>query len=180
MGFGDVYKRQVITPGFLIAGLFISVLYFLIGRFYIDSSRDLKRLESVQRSPLYQQFGETLSGMTTIRAYGDERRYIRENLDKVNTHNRPFIYLWAANRWLAFRVDVAGALVSFFSGVFVITSIGRIDAGAAGLALTYAVSFTENVLWFVRLYASVSLSAQSGCAIKSNTDTNALKRTNRT
>jgi len=145
---------SVITPGFLIAGLFISILYFLIGRFYIDSSRDLKRLESVQRSPLYQQFGETLSGMTTIRAYGDERRYIRENLDKVNTHNRPFIYLWAANRWLAFRVDVAGALVSFFSGVFVITSIGRIDAGAAGLALTYAVSFTENVLWFVRLYAS--------------------------
>jgi len=145
---------SAITPGFLIAGAFISVLYFLIGKFYINSSRDLKRLESVQRSPLYQQFGETLSGMTTIRAYGDERRFIRENLTKVNTHNRPFIYLWAANRWLAFRVDVVGAMVSFFSGIFVVLSVGRIDAGAAGLAMTYAVTFTENVLWFVRLYAS--------------------------
>jgi ABC-type multidrug transport system fused ATPase/permease subunit len=145
---------SVITPGFLIAGVFISILYFLIGKLYINSSRDLKRLESVQRSPLYQQFGETLSGMTTIRAYGDERRFIRENLKRVNTHNRPFIFLWAANRWLALRVDVVGALVSFFSGVFVVLSVGRIDAGAAGLAMTYAVTFTENVLWFVRLYAS--------------------------
>ncbi|GAB7360264.1 hypothetical protein MBLNU230_g8024t1 [Neophaeotheca triangularis] len=145
---------SVITPAFLIAGFFITILYFMIGKFYINSSRDLKRLESVQRSPLYQQFGETLSGMTTIRAYGDERRFIRENLQKVNTHSRPFIYLWAANRWLAFRVDVVGALVSFFTGVFVVLSVGTIDAGAAGLAMTYAVTFTENVLWFVRLYAS--------------------------
>ncbi|KXT04927.1 hypothetical protein AC578_3478 [Pseudocercospora eumusae] len=145
---------SVITPGFLIAGVFITILYFLIGRLYIASSRDLKRLESVQRSPLYQQFGETLSGMTTIRAYGDERRFIRENLHRVNTHSRPFIYLWAANRWLALRVDVVGALVSFFTGVFVILSVGRVDAGSAGLAMTYAVTFTENVLWFVRLYAS--------------------------
>lgn len=145
---------SVITPAFLIAGLFISVLYFFIGRFYINSSRDLKRLESVHRSPLYQQFGETLSGMTTIRAYGDERRFIRENLAKINTQHRPFIYLWAANRWLAFRVDVVGALVSFFAGTFVVLSVGKIDAGAAGLALTYAVTFTENVLWFVRLYSA--------------------------
>nr|POE56764.1 atp-dependent bile acid permease [Quercus suber] len=145
---------SAITPGFLIAAIFITILYFLIGRFYISSSRDLKRLESVQRSPLYQQFGETLSGMTTIRAYGDERRFIRDNLDRINTHSRPFIYLWAANRWLAFRIDVVGALVAFSTGVFVITSVGRVDAGAAGLAMTYAVTFTENVLWFVRLYSS--------------------------
>ncbi|KAF2219714.1 bile acid-transporting ATPase [Elsinoe ampelina] len=144
---------SAITPQFLIAAVFISILYFLIGSFYINSSRDLKRLESVQRSPLYQQFGETLSGMTTIRAYGDERRFIRENIQKINTHSRPFIFLWAANRWLAFRVDIVGALVSFFTGVFVILSVGRIDAGAAGLAMTYAVTFTENVLWFVRLYS---------------------------
>jgi ABC-type multidrug transport system fused ATPase/permease subunit len=144
---------SVITPGFLIAGVFISVIYFFIGKFYIRSSRDLKRLESVMRSPLYQQFGETLAGITTIRAYGDERRFIRDNLNRVDTQNRPFIYLWATNRWLAFRIDITGALVSFFAGVFVILSVGKIDAGAAGLSLTYAVTFTENVLWLVRLYA---------------------------
>ena len=144
----------VITPGFLIAGFFISCMYFATGFFYIHSSRDLKRIESVQRSPLFQAFGEMLSGVVTIRAYGDESRFIGENHNRINTHNRPFIYLWATNRWLAFRVDVAGALVAFFSGVFVIANVGRIDAGAAGLALSYAITFTENVLWLVRLYAA--------------------------
>lgn len=142
-----------ITPGFLIAGVFISALYFMVGKFYLKSSVDLKRLESVQRSPLFQQFGETLTGITTIRAYGDEKRFIRDNMLRVNTHNRPFIYLWAANRWLAFRIDVIGDMVSFFAGVFVILSIGAIDAGSAGLSLSYALSFTENVLWLVRLYS---------------------------
>lgn len=142
-----------ITPGFLIAGIFITGLYLAIGTFYLKSSRDLKRLESVQRSPLYQQFGETLSGIITIRAYRDEQRFIRDNQYRVDTHNRPFIYLWAANRWLALRVDLAGALVAFFAGAFVILSIGKIDAGAAGLSLSYAVTFTENVLWLVRLYS---------------------------
>ena len=144
---------SVITPGFLIAGVFITAIYFAIGKFYLASSVNLKRLESVLRSPLYQQFGETLSGVTTIRAYGDERRFIRDNQHRVDTHNRPYIYLWAANRWLALRIDFTGALVAFFAGVFVILRIGTIDAGAAGLSLTYAVTFTENVLWLVRLYS---------------------------
>lgn len=145
---------SIITPKFLIAAFFISITYFGIGKFYLSSSTDLKRLESVQRSPLYQQFGETLSGVVTIRAYGDERRFVRDNQGRVDTHHRPFIYLWAANRWLALRVDVTGAMVSFFAGVFIISSVGKIDAGAAGLSLTYAVTFTENVLWLVRLYSS--------------------------
>lgn len=143
----------VITPGFIGAGVLITCLYWLIGAFYLKASRDLKRIESVQRSPLYQHFGETLAGVSTIRAYGDERRFIRENLQQIDAHNRPYFYLWACNRWLGFRVDMAGALVSFFAGVFVVLSAGKIDAGAAGLSLTYAITFTDNILWVVRLYA---------------------------
>ena len=145
---------SVITPGFLIPGAFIACIYAATGMFYIRSSRDLKRIEAVQRSPLFQHFGETLSGVVTIRAYGDESRFLADSQKHVNAHNRPYLYLWAANRWLAFRIDFAGALVSFSSGLFVVLNAKTIDAGAAGLALTYAITFTQNVLWLVRLYAS--------------------------
>lgn len=144
---------SLITPGFLIAVILIACMYIFVSIFYLKSSRDLKRLESVQRSPLFQHFGETLSGITTIRAFGDERRFVRGNLHRINTHNRPFISLWAANRWLAIRMDMIGDFVTFAAGAFVILSIGKIDAGSAGLSLSYAISFTENVLWLVRLYA---------------------------
>lgn len=144
---------SVITPGFLVAGVFITGVYFALGAVYLNSSRDLKRLESVQRSPLYQQFGETLNGMVTIRAYGDTERFIQDNHRRIDAYNRPYIYLWASNRWLAFRVDMTGSLVSFFSAAFILLSVGTIDAGAAGLSLTYAVTFAESILWLVRLYA---------------------------
>ena len=145
---------SAITPGFLVAGFFIALLYYAIGSFYLRSSRDLKRLESVLRSPIYQQFGEALSGVVTIRAYGDQKRFIRDNQHRVDTQNRPFYFLWATNRWLSLRVDFGGALVAFFAGVFIIVNIKTIDAGSAGLSLTYAVMFTENILWLVRLYAN--------------------------
>ncbi|KAJ5099727.1 hypothetical protein N7532_006728 [Penicillium argentinense] len=152
---------SVITPGFLIAGVFITLVYTALGAIYLNSSRDLKRLESVQRSPLYQQFGETLNGIVTIRAYGDGPRFIVDNHRRINSYNRPHIYLWASNRWLALRVDWTGALVSFFSATFVLINVGSIDAGAAGLSLTYAVTFTENVLWLVRLYSEVQQNMNS-------------------
>lgn len=142
-----------ITPGFLIAAFFIGILFYCVFVFYLRASRDLKRLESVNRSPLFQQFGETLSGMTTIRAYGEERRFIRDNLQKINTQSRPFIFLWSCNRWLALRADLLGDMVAFAAGVFIILSLGKVDAGAAGMSLTYAMNFTENLLWLVRNYA---------------------------
>ncbi|KAL4802401.1 hypothetical protein BDV18DRAFT_147428 [Aspergillus unguis] len=152
---------SIITPGFLIAAVFITMVYFALGAIYLNASRDMKRLESVQRSPLYQQFGETLNGIVTIRAYGDGPRFLVDNHQRINSYNRPHIYLWASNRWLAFRVDITGALVSFLTATFILTNIGRIDAGAAGLSLTYAVTFTENVLWLVRLYSEVQQSMNS-------------------
>jgi ABC-type multidrug transport system fused ATPase/permease subunit len=142
-----------ITPGFLIAAVFITALFVFVAMFYLRASRDLKRLESVNRSPLFQQFGETLSGVTTIRAYGDEQRFIRDNLQRINKQCRPFLFLWGANRWLAFRTDLIGDLVAFFAGVFVIMNLGKIDPGSAGLSLSYAIGFSENILWLIRLYA---------------------------
>lgn len=145
---------SVVTPGFLIAVIVVIILYFIVGGLYISSSRDLKRLESTQRSPLYQQFGETISGIITIRAFKDEARFLEENQRRVDEYNRPYIYLWATNQWLALRLDFAGVLVVLFAGIFILSNIGSINASMAGLSMTYATTFTKNVLWLIRHYAS--------------------------
>lgn len=143
-----------IIPIFLVAAIFITITFVAISALYINLARDLKRIESTQRSPLIQHFGETLQGITTIRAYGDEARFFSDNLKRLNTRNRPYIHLWALNRWLSVRVDTTGALVSFSTAAFMLARSNVIDAGAAGLAMAYAVTFTESVLWFVRLYGA--------------------------
>ena len=69
---------SVTTPLFILRGIFVAFLYFVIGKLYINSSRDLKGIESLQRSPLCQQLDEILTGIVTIRAYGHEKRYFQE------------------------------------------------------------------------------------------------------
>ena len=144
---------SVTTPLFILPGIVVALLYLVIGKLYINSSRDLKRIESLQRSPLYQQLDEMLAGIVTIRAYGHENRFFQDALALLDNHSRAFLYLWATNAWLALRIDVASALISFLAGAFVVMSAGKISPGTAGLSLTYAITFTEHVLWLVRLYA---------------------------
>ncbi|CCD26193.1 putative ATP-binding cassette multidrug transporter VMR1 NDAI_0H00190 [Naumovozyma dairenensis CBS 421] len=150
-----------ITPQFLILAIFIGFLYYLVGYFYMAASRELKRFESVTKSPIYQHFSETLVGIVTIRAYGDEKRFMLENLHKIDENNKPFFYLWAFNRWLSFRIDMIGSLVVFGAGVFIILNIDNLDSGLAGISLTYAISFTEAALWLVRFYADVEMNMNS-------------------
>ncbi|RLV94170.1 ATP-dependent bile acid permease [Spathaspora sp. JA1] len=150
-----------ITPGFLIFAFVISFLYYLVGYFYLTLSRELKRYESITKSPIHQHFSESLNGVATIRAYGIESRFMKQNLKAIDANNRPFFYLWVANRWLAFRIDAVGSMVMLFSGSFVLLSIGKIDSGLAGLSLTYAIAFSESALWVVRLYATVEMNMNS-------------------
>lgn len=150
-----------ITPGFFVVAIFIAILYYLVGYFYMAGSRELKRFESISRSPIHQHFSETLVGITTIRAFGDERRFMQENLEKIDENNKPFFYLWVANRWLAFRIDMIGACVIFAAGIFVLLNIKSLDSGLAGISLTYAISFTEGALWLVRLYSNVEMTMNS-------------------
>ncbi|KAF9584468.1 hypothetical protein BGW38_006357 [Lunasporangiospora selenospora] len=150
-----------VTPQFLIPAFVISIMFVIMATLYLRSSRELKRIESITKSPIFSHFGESLSGVATIRAYGQEKRFMHENLDLLDEHNRPFFYLWVCNRWLSIRVDVLSALVAFFAGFLIIINRENIDAPTAGLSLSYSLTFTDHVLWLVRLYSNNEMNMNS-------------------
>ncbi|KAF9361710.1 hypothetical protein BGX26_000065 [Mortierella sp. AD094] len=146
-----------ITPLFVVVAALISVAYLAVGKKYISSSRELKRLHSVSRSPIYSMFGETLAGVATIRAFSEQSRFMGDLLNKIDDSNRPFYFLWIANRWLSVRSDSIGALVALSSGIFILMNPIGIDAGTAGLALTYALEFVALVNFLVREYTEIEM-----------------------
>lgn len=149
---GIIATISAVLPSFLFAGFIIFLAYWAIGYVYLASSRELKRSESVTRSPIFSAFGEVLQGVASIRAYGDSGRFTQRIVQLLNINNRPFFALWQTNRWLSVRVDIAGALVSFAATMFVLLSPSS-DAALAGFIISFAISFNERILWVVRLWA---------------------------
>ena len=147
------------APKFLLVLWLVLAMYITIGALYLASSRDLKRIESVQRSPLYTLVGETISGMVTIRGYSDCERVIRQCLVLVDKWNRAFLFLWYENRWLSICCDVSGAGVTLLAALFLL--FGSADAALAGFTLSYAITLVDVVLWLVRLYSVVEINMNS-------------------
>lgn len=147
-------------PLFTIVAIVVVLLYWIVGALYVVSSRDLKRLESVTRSPIFTLVGEVLSGAVVIRAYGDASRFTRHCLRLIDKTNRPFYYLWAENRWLSVRVDVLAAIVSLAMAVFLILN-QDVDAALAGFALSFTIQLVNAVLWVMRMYTTLEISANS-------------------
>ncbi|KAF9150322.1 hypothetical protein BG015_007856, partial [Linnemannia schmuckeri] len=148
-------------PLFMIPAVFIVAIYGIIGALYVPVSRDLKRLNSNSRSPILNHFNEALNGLPTIRAYGFEKRFLTKNLTNQDNNNRTFILLWATNRWLHWRVDIAGAMVAFTTGILILQNYGKIEPGWAALSLTYALMFTGTIVWLIRIYAQNEMNLNS-------------------
>ncbi|RKP02430.1 hypothetical protein CXG81DRAFT_10769 [Caulochytrium protostelioides] len=148
-----------VNPPFILAAAPVMVFAYLIAQMYLNTSRELKRLESVSRSPIYSQFSETLAGITTIRAYNASARFAATNARQIDVNHRSYFYNWTANRWLCLRTDIVAAMVVFCAGVAVVNN--GIGPGWAGLMLSYALDFTDSLLWIVRMHAEMEMSMNS-------------------
>eukprot|EP00055_Hartaetosiga_balthica_P014402 m.78839 g.78839 ORF g.78839 m.78839 type:complete len:1578 (-) comp8586_c0_seq2:145-4878(-) len=142
---------SVSTPIFMAAILPMGILYYYIQKFYVATSRQLKRLQSVSLSPIYSHFGETLSGVSSIRAYQREESFILENQQQLDTNLQAYYPSIASNRWLALRLEFLGNLVIFFAALFSVIDRHKINGGVVGLSLSYAMSVTQVLNWMVRM-----------------------------
>ncbi|XP_022245979.1 multidrug resistance-associated protein 1-like isoform X2 [Limulus polyphemus] len=133
------------TPIFLAVLLPLGVCYTLLQRFYINTSRQLKRLESITRSPIYTHFSETVTGTTSIRAFGATERFILESNNRVDFNHSSYLPSIAANRWLAIRLEFLGYCIVFFSALFAVLTKGTISPGLAGMSISYALTVTANL-----------------------------------
>ncbi|KAG8239823.1 hypothetical protein J437_LFUL019455, partial [Ladona fulva] len=126
------------TPMFLAVVFPIGVIYYFVQQFYVITSRQLKRLESVSRSPIFSHFGESISGAPSIRAYEVQERFIKENEIKVDKNQMCYYPSIIANRWLAVRLEMVGNLIIFFASLFAVLGRDTLSPGAVGLSVCFA------------------------------------------
>ncbi|KAG9514802.1 ATP-binding cassette glutathione S-conjugate transporter, partial [Aureobasidium melanogenum] len=141
------------TPAFIALIVPLGGLYLYIQRYYLRTSRELKRLDSISRSPVYAHFQESLSGISTIRAYQQSKRFAKENEWRVDANLRAYFPSINANRWLAVRLEFIGSVIILAAAGFAIISVStgsHLSAGIVGLAMSYALQITQSLNWIVR------------------------------
>uniref|UniRef100_A0A8C9PWW0 Multidrug resistance-associated protein 1-like n=1 Tax=Spermophilus dauricus TaxID=99837 RepID=A0A8C9PWW0_SPEDA len=137
-------------PLFILGIIPLIFLYFTIQRYYIASSRQIRRLSGASRSPVISHFSETLLGVSTIRAFGHEQRFIQQNREVVNENLVCFYNNVISNRWLSVRLEFLGNLMLFFTALLAVLAGNSIDSAIVGLSISYALNITQSLNFWVR------------------------------
>ncbi|KAH0632063.1 hypothetical protein JD844_020124 [Phrynosoma platyrhinos] len=129
----------------------LGLVYFFVQRFYVATSRQLKRLESVSRSPVYSHFNETLLGVSVIRAFEEQKRFIQQSDLKVDENQKAYYPSIVANRWLAIRLEYVGNCIVLFAALFAVIARHSLSPGLVGLSVSYSLQITTYLNWLVRM-----------------------------
>ncbi|XP_034411084.1 multidrug resistance-associated protein 4-like isoform X1 [Cyclopterus lumpus] len=131
-------------------GIFLSLRYY-----FLQTSRNIKRLESTTRSPVFSHLSSSLQGLWTIRAFGAEGRFQKIFDAHQDLHSGAYFLYLTTSRWFAIRLDGICALFIFITTFGCLLFKDQLDAGSVGLALTYTVTLIGMFQWGMRQSAEV-------------------------
>lgn len=143
-----------ITMPLFFAGLLpLAAIYWHVQTRFRPVARDIQRLESVSRSPIFAQFSETLQGISTIRAYGRTSSFFVKCVEAVNVSNKAFVTMHVSNRWLQIRLETLSSVFLLAVVAFGIQgrSAGTVSTGVIGLTLLYAQSLGPSLNFGLRM-----------------------------
>lgn len=150
---GVVVVITASVPPFLGVIIPLLLVYKGLQSVYLAASRELKRLDATTKSPIFSHFSQTLGGVSTIRAFGQQQRFRLQQEGNVDRNQEAYWASISANRWLAVRLEIIGAIVILAAALLAVGSVSGnkgTDAGLVGLLMSYALSTTQSLNWVVR------------------------------
>ncbi|KNC31637.1 putative multidrug resistance-associated protein lethal(2)03659 [Lucilia cuprina] len=152
--FGIVIVIAVVNPLYLVPTFLLAIVFYYLRIFYLKTSRNVKRLEAITRSPIYSHLAASLAGLSTIRAFGAQHVLITEFDNHQDLHSSAFFLFICTSRAFGYWLDcfcvifIAIITLSFF--VF-----APENGGDVGLAITQAMGMTGMVQWGMRQSAEL-------------------------
>ncbi|XP_078361825.1 ATP-binding cassette sub-family C member 4-like [Oculina patagonica] len=149
----SVLVPTVTNPWLLFVVFPMTVVVVFISRYYLKTSRELKRLESICRSPVFSHISETVNGLDTIRTRGRQRDFVDQFCRYQDIHNQSYVMVLASGRWLGVRMDLLASLL--IDAVALTAVVVSQDAAFAGLALVYVIQTVNMTQFSVRTTSDV-------------------------
>ncbi|OBT51212.1 hypothetical protein VE04_08393, partial [Pseudogymnoascus sp. 24MN13] len=134
------------------------VILYVLQKFYLRTSRQLRFLDLEAKAPLYTQFTETLDGLHTIRAFGWEGAYQERNADLLNTSQKPYYHMYCIQRWLNLILDLLVAGVAVILVAIATQGLWVTSSGAIGVALNNVLGFNMSLSGLINSWTTLETS----------------------
>lgn len=137
---GTIIVVTIVVPAFVAIAAALLLVYIWTGMYYRPSSRELRRLNNLLRSRIYEHFGESLSGLPTLKAFGAVSRFVDHNGRSINAEAAAYWMSVACQRWLNLRLDLCGAALVLATALLVVGLRDTIAPSSGGVVLSYVVT----------------------------------------
>uniref|UniRef100_A0A8W4FMW1 Multidrug resistance-associated protein 4 n=1 Tax=Sus scrofa TaxID=9823 RepID=A0A8W4FMW1_PIG len=147
---GVVGIMVVVIPWTAILLIPLGIIFFVLRRYFLETSRDVKRLECATRSPVFSHLASSLQGRWTIRAFKAQQRFQELFDTHQDLHSEAWFLFLTTSRWFALCLDAVCAIfviVVAFASLFLAETL---NVGQVGLVLSLALTFTVMVPRCVR------------------------------
>lgn len=146
---------SITMPVYIVFVIPFTIGYLMILNYFLPTNRQLKRIESAQRSCLLSVLSQNIEGAESIRAYRRVKSTILSFYEDVDSFLRCRYLSPATARWLSLRLELIGNVMIFVCSVLVslFSEMDLITAGEVGLCVSYALSLTDLMNFSVRMMA---------------------------
>ncbi|VEN61103.1 unnamed protein product [Callosobruchus maculatus] len=133
----------------------ILVIFYMLRTVFLQTSRNLKRIESITRSPVFTHLSASLQGLTTIRALKAEDALTKEFDNYQNRNSAAFFLYLGASRSFGFWLDAICVLYIAVAILILLFVKSETLGGNIGLALTQAMGITGMFQWGMRQWSEM-------------------------
>ena len=157
-----------VSSRYIAAGIPLFLLeFYLIQRYYLRTSRQLRVLDIETKAPLISQFIDTVRGLTTIRSYNLNQEFESSLVLKLDLSQKPFYLLYCIQVWLGLVLDLSVAAIATILVGLTVGVRGSPTAGFLGVALTSIVNFAVNLNDLVTSWTNLETARQALSRIQS-------------
>lgn len=145
------------VPIILIIIIPLGFVYWQFQLSYRRCAREVKRMDSIFRSPRYAHFKETLGGLPVIRAYNKIPWFREQFFSHLEKSQKAFVNNFLLNRWFSIRIPMIGGIISGATALSLIYSVSNhyLSPASAGLVTLYSMSFWGALNWGIRILSDL-------------------------
>ncbi|CAG9813317.1 unnamed protein product [Phaedon cochleariae] len=152
---GVIVLSSIVEPWLIVPSVVLIVIFYFVRVIYIKTSRCVKRIEAITKSPMLSHLTATVNGLSTVRAFSAEEMLIKEFDEYQDVHSAAWFLYMASSKCFGFWLDII-CIVFIAVAVFLLLVFSKeMQGGDLGLVVTQYIGLIGTLQWGMRQWTEL-------------------------